>query len=335
MSSIYKRPKSRFYWIKYRDADGNLRRESLDTPHKGVALARMKLIDSQVKRQQSGQYDPGIQELLKRRLNHVKANCSTNHYINAKTRLNAFIREEKITSADDITPSAVRSFLNRLQSRVSLATAHGYRVAISAWCQMLFEDGILMENPCRRIKLGRLQAPPPRWLDVIEYKRTLRLAIENGILLPVLVALKAGLRSEEIRLLRWEDVHFVQGVLLVRKTEGKRGRSVDLDPTLARRLQLVAHPSGPVFGGQRGGHMGDKQWKALFRPLKAASPKFDQYGKTLHLLRSTFASRYVQHGGDIFKLSRLLGHTSVETTRKSYAYLSPHQRDEIIRGGKV
>ena len=43
----------------------------------------------------------------------------------------------------------------------------------------------------------------------------------------------------------------------------------------------------------------------------------------LHDLRHTFASLYLADGGDIFKLSKILGHHSVSMTEKIYAHLMP------------
>ena len=42
-----------------------------------------------------------------------------------------------------------------------------------------------------------------------------------------------------------------------------------------------------------------------------------------HDLRHTFASHWVLDGGDIFRLSRVLGHSSVVITQKFYAHLAP------------
>jgi len=42
-----------------------------------------------------------------------------------------------------------------------------------------------------------------------------------------------------------------------------------------------------------------------------------------HDLRHTFASHWVLDGGDIFRLSKILGHSSVVVTQKTYAHLIP------------
>jgi hypothetical protein len=43
----------------------------------------------------------------------------------------------------------------------------------------------------------------------------------------------------------------------------------------------------------------------------------------LHDLRHSFASLFLIDGGDVFKLSKILGHSSVTITEKTYAHLEP------------
>jgi len=42
---------------------------------------------------------------------------------------------------------------------------------------------------------------------------------------------------------------------------------------------------------------------------------------TPHALRHTFGTRWLQAGGDIYKLSKILGHSSVAVTEQHYAHL--------------
>jgi hypothetical protein len=54
----------------------------------------------------------------------------------------------------------------------------------------------------------------------------------------------------------------------------------------------------------------------------------DKGGKvTIHTLRHTFASRLVQAGVSLAKVSKLLGHSSVTTT-EIYAHLAPNEVSE-------
>lgn len=52
-------------------------------------------------------------------------------------------------------------------------------------------------------------------------------------------------------------------------------------------------------------------------------------GRAWHLLRHTFASHYVQAGGDIYRLAQILGHTNITMTQR-YAHLAPASHDPIL-----
>lgn len=59
--------------------------------------------------------------------------------------------------------------------------------------------------------------------------------------------------------------------------------------------------------------------KQMFRKLKVSAdiPRLHP-----HLLRHTFATRYLEAGGDIYSLQSILGHTSLEMVKK-YVHLIP------------
>jgi integrase len=50
-----------------------------------------------------------------------------------------------------------------------------------------------------------------------------------------------------------------------------------------------------------------------------------------HALRHTFATRYLQGGGDIYVLSKILGHASVTMTERVYAHV---QKDDLVQRSK-
>ncbi len=60
------------------------------------------------------------------------------------------------------------------------------------------------------------------------------------------------------------------------------------------------------------------------RAFQKAFERADVPKIRFHDLRTTYASNFVMAGGDIFALSRLLGHASVEMTAKKYAALHPN-----------
>ena len=52
---------------------------------------------------------------------------------------------------------------------------------------------------------------------------------------------------------------------------------------------------------------------------------------TPHALRHTFGTRWLQAGGDIYKLSKILGHSSVAVTEAHYAHLL---KDDLVAASR-
>jgi len=50
---------------------------------------------------------------------------------------------------------------------------------------------------------------------------------------------------------------------------------------------------------------------------------------TPNTLRHTFGTRWLQAGGDIYKLSKILGHSSVAVTEAHYAHLAASHQAKI------
>ena len=65
------------------------------------------------------------------------------------------------------------------------------------------------------------------------------------------------------------------------------------------------------------------------RPSKDGTPKTSPRF-TPHGLRHTYAALHLQHGTDVYYVSRQLGHASIELTVSTYgAWLQPHRRAAV------
>ena len=62
----------------------------------------------------------------------------------------------------------------------------------------------------------------------------------------------------------------------------------------------------------------------MFRPFKAVLRAGLPKKLRLHDLRHTFAGLLLASGGDIFKLSKILGHSSVAITQQIYLHYLQH-----------
>ena len=240
-----------------------------------------------------------------------------------------------------VTTQRVQSWLAYLrQSGRSPKTAWNHKASISAFCEFLIDRSQLESNPCRRVKIGKLEKLLPRYLSPDEHDRALELAREHGIYPEVATALYTGLRRDELRRLAWADVDFERAVIVVRKSKGKRPRQVPMKEELKAILTAHRETTGNAIhvfpGRKRRGHSGMRRggwWNNAMKPLQAAMPIFCEgmaeqaTGRGWHLFRHTFASRLVQAGVPIAKVSAWLGHVNIATTM-IYAHLAPgHDAD--------
>lgn len=204
--------------------------------------------------------------------------------------------------------------------------------AISALFQGLVEEGLIDRSPCQHIKIRNRR---DRKLHKIKKERQekviseeemtrllsacddspaylsffIRFMAESGLRLgEVLKSEKTlpaiGLTHKDVGLL-WKDVDLALGVIHVSGKTGSRG--VVVTPELRRALEEWREHSSSelVFDIPRW-----KVRKDYDEALKAA----DVSHRTIHDLRHTCATRWLDRGYSLKWVSAQLGHTSLETT---------------------
>jgi integrase len=152
----------------------------------------------------------------------------------------------------------------------------------------------------------------------------------RGLGLAALYATAAmtGMRAGELAGLRRRDIDFERRQIQVaraydgRRTKSGRVRYIPLMDALAPTLRrwLATNPMDVVFPTERGTPMqpSDRRFQEAFhRTLRRAGlPRI-----RFHDLRHSFAALWLGGGGDIYKLSRILGHSSVQVTER-YSHLA-------------
>jgi site-specific recombinase XerD len=92
------------------------------------------------------------------------------------------------------------------------------------------------------------------------------------------------------------------------------------------------HPSTPLFVDRRGRRMTVDQIRYLIEKLYVRAGIRAQVpaGALVHALRHTFATSALEVGADVVELQELLGHASLETTRR-YLSATAQGLREVIR----
>lgn len=121
--------------------------------------------------------------------------------------------------------------------------------------------------------------------------------------------------------LRVEDINFSDGVIILRKTKNRKQQIIPLSGTLAGILKeyLV------VRGGEKEDYVfcnvyGEKGDKRTFQEQVQEYNISRGVNKTsCHLFRHTFAKQWILAGGDVFRLQKIMGHSSIAVTKEYVA----------------
>lgn len=230
-------------------------------------------------------------------------------------------------------PDVIR-WRDKISGEVSATTTNVLLATLSSAFSWFAGQRWIEINPCSGVKT--LLRPPRRfpWLQTTEQVTRLLAACTPNIRSLIAVLVGTGMRLDEALHLHWDDVDLEHRLITVhrgRKGMPKSGRMrhvpildsvlpVIREMRLARGVNTMLWPSSakPRQPGKARSQAG------ITRPFKRAVQRAGlDPAMRIHDLRHSFASLFLLDGGDIFKLSRILGHSSVTITEKTYAHLRP------------
>jgi len=237
----------------------------------------------------------------------------------------------------DITTGLVESWrVKRQRAGRKSSTINRDTGALRAVLSRAVDWGHVSVDPLHRLKPLKIDKQHiVRYLNPAEDKR-LRKALKTApdyLRAMVIVSLNTGLRRGELFTLKWSAIDLKRRQLSVVGSLSKTGqtRHIALNQHAidalrewrdisgnADGLVFVSHATGGVFNNTK------KSWAALLERAKIKNFRW-------HDLRHDFASKLVMSGADLYGVSKLLGHSSVETTQR-YAHLAPdHLADLVAR----
>jgi integrase/recombinase XerD len=146
----------------------------------------------------------------------------------------------------------------------------------------------------------------------------------TGHRLSALISLLAdtGCRIDEALSLHWKDIDF-DNLLVLLHGKGRKDRLVPMSLELRKRLFLFQRKTdakeGLVLPTQVGTKQGRRNVLRDFKQL-CRTLGFEPPARCIHAMRHTFAVNYLRKGGSVFHLQKMLGHSTLEMTRR-YANL--------------
>jgi integrase len=199
---------------------------------------------------------------------------------------------------------------HKTRRTISESTVQRERALLQAIFQRAIEDGHEFKNPFRGIK--RVKDKPRTRVLSLDEEAMLLDALNPRLQRFVRFALGTGARLDEIRGIDPDrDINWQDGTVHV-LGKFKKERDIPMQPDAAAALKEQLEAEG-------------KLWKQNPQRLREVVAQGAARAHIPHLsphtLRHTFGTRWLQAGGDIYKLSRILGHASVAVTEEHYAHL--------------
>jgi site-specific recombinase XerD len=228
----------------------------------------------------------------------------------------AFLRKQEVTEPSQLRPIHVRKYLTEVSDRaVSSATVHAHARGTRAFLSFLNEEGYIsthIDFKMPRVEQNKMRVLSAEELNLIMKScRTIR---DKTI---ILFMVDTGIRQLEACNLNWIDVDISSGIVNVQKTKNKKPRSVFIGIKTRRALlryrRTISHEDNdPVFQTYSGTRFKPSGFRQVIRRISEKSG----IPFSTHDLRRTFATLSLRAGMNVLHLQSLLGHSSLEMTRR-------------------
>lgn len=264
-----------------------------------------------------------------------RQNFRPSTYSGALTALYTFltvVKDSGKARLEEITKNDIEAFIEHEQDRgLMLSTVRTKLHCVNAFLGYAMDAGIIGADVlARRIRLRKPETLP-RAMDPDDVKQLLSVIDNPRDRAMVMVLLRTGMRIGELLDTRIHDLHLRDRRIDIYEGEKNRlGRVVYLsdDAMSALKAWLKMRDSQKVFlfyatGKNRMSYSTARQ--IFVECLKKAG--LVHKGYTIHCLRHTFASELLNAGMRIEYLQPLMGHSSLDVTRR-YARLTDKTREE-------
>jgi len=270
-------------------------------------------------------------EFKNRYLDYSRGAKSKFTYFRDKASIVALERLFPITRLSQITPELLEQFkAERHQSNIGHTTINRDLCSIKAMLHRAVDWGYLVPQKWGSVKDFKVTRGRLLFYTANELQRML--GYMKGVWLTAcLLGARAGLRRSEMYYLAWGDIDWDRNQLHVCAKEGwdpkdYEQRWIPLEKVLRSHLWARREAIGWVLEDKEG-----------YRPsLSVLSAYFAKIVRKaglrggLHTLRHTFASHLAMAGVPLYTISKLLGHSSVQTT-EIYSHLHPSTMDEAVK----
>ena len=255
-----------------------------------------------------------------------------------------------------------------LSKKLSASMTNGVIVVLKTVLNAAIDDEIIVKNPAANVKPLRTDDRPKasetihRALTREEQQAFIQEAKQEWLYEFFCFSLCTGMRLNEIVALKWQDIDYINNVIHVTKTVSwKQGggitetspksetskRDIPMNDTIKKVLQMQRKKMAMIYGeivarkmdsnifiGSNGSRAVASSTVAfsinnVLKRLRQQGIEIERF--THHAFRDTFATRYIEEGGNMQTLQKILGHSSLAMTADLYAHVLPSTKQQEMK----
>ena len=326
---VYLRGKSYYFNFYY---EGKRYNEKIGQVSKSVAEEKLNIKRSEVIR---GEWKPkavkiSFDKFKEEYLKYSKGNKKPRSFIRDECSLKHLSRFFGSKTLSEISPFMVEKYkLTRKEEGAGPVTINHELGCLRNMFNMAIKWKKAQVNPVREVKFFKEPKGKDRILSEEEETNLLevvRATTKSQHLEPIIItALHTGMRKGEILNLKWSNVDFKTGHILVVETKNGEIRRIPMNKKLTETLQgakklskseYVFSENGKPYGDVKTG------WWSALKKAKIEGFRF-------HDLRHTFGSRLGMAGADIKTIAELMGHRDLQMTMR-YSHPTPEHKRKAV-----
>jgi site-specific recombinase XerD len=263
-----------------------------------------------------------------------------------KREFKSFLKYSNVQLLEEVNREVIEDWIlkGKLDHNWAPKTVKTRLQAVSLFLDWCLRDKLIEENFVRDIPKPKIPTRIPKNLSKAEtmnlldwtrnypyeykFERTRAVAIINTFIY-------TGIRKEELRNLRIQDVDIENKTLFVYNGKGDKDRIIPLHVNLISVLEQYLKDRKrlkkccPFFftAMRQDSRMGDLVIRRLIKKIRDKS-KIYFYP---HLLRHTFATLMLDGGCNLYALSKMLGHSDIKTTTIYLSASKAHLQEQISK----
>jgi len=247
-------------------------------------------------------------------------------------RVFRLVNTSKYVDIHDLTSYTIQNFKRLLWETFlkrdwSSKTYNHYRAYIRCYCEYLKNEWYLQENPIDKISKRKEPKTLPKTLSREQIKELLDsltttfdmntfIWIRNKTM--VYTYLYTGMRLSELTNLKLENLKIHEGFIKVVKWKGDKERLIPLTKEAIKYLynylkvrKRIFIDSEHIFPTAYWNSLQKKDMQTVINKIRSHIT----FHFTWHQLRHTYATELVRNNFDIYNISQILGHSTIDTTK--------------------